>query len=114
VVLPADAIGDVGRNRLIDQQMLDGERRRTQHQQDDRHAEEPRPGGRQQRFRPAFRHQRHHLANEDRYHHVEQRNDHADRKQANEQRFGLPGEMPIESGQAGWRLCTVRHRGRCE
>jgi len=28
--------------------------------------------------------------------------------------FACRGEMPIESGQAGWRLGIVRHRGRCE
>ena len=104
VVLPADAVGDVGGDRLVHHQMLGDEGERAQHQQHGGHAGKHRPGlGAAESPASVLGDQRHDLADEHRDGDVEQRDDKADGEQAEEQALRLAGEMPIERHQPGRR-----------
>ncbi len=111
VVLPADAVGDIGGDRLVHHELLENVGRRPQHQQHAGHAEQHGPGPGDERRWLALGHQRYHLADEDRHHHVDQRDGEAGGEQADEHAFGLAREMPIERDQPGRRLGLLRKRG---
>ena len=111
MVLPANAVRDICRDRLVHQQMLRHESSGTQHQQHQRHAKQPRPGRGEQFFRLAFGHKCDDLADEYRDQNIQQRDNKADRKKPDEQHFCLASEMPIERRQAGRRFNAIRRRG---
>ena len=108
VVLPADHVGDIGRDRLVGDEILSRDRKRPADQQHRRHAGKDVPLLRDQRLRIAGGDQRHHVAHEHGDGGVEQRDHEARDEQHREQPFGLPGKMPIEADQRRRRLRLAR------
>ena len=114
VALPADQVGDIGRDALIGNDVLRGQRQRTQHDQHHRHPEQQVPGLREQGGRVARCDEGHDAADEDRNGDVEQSDDEAGHEQRGEQPFRLARKMPVEGSQRRRRLRVVRQHRRLQ
>jgi hypothetical protein len=108
MALPADAVRDVGGDRLIGNHRLGHHRGGTRDQQHECHQQKQRPEFLEQLVRRVRRQQGHHAPDEHRDHGVEQGDHETGGKQRNEQAPRLARIMPIEREQACRRLGALR------
>jgi hypothetical protein len=114
MALPADEVAEPGGDRLVGDEVLQEERRRPQHQEDEPHEEELHPVVAEQAAGRMARDQRHDAADEDRNGRVERRHREAGEKEQRDQAARLPRIVPVEGEQPGGRRRLRRQRGRLE
>ncbi len=114
VVLPADAVRHVRRDRLVGDQILRRECQRPRDQQHEGHAQEVRPEFRKQLVRRARRDQGHDAAHEHGDGRIEQSHHEAGREQSREQPLRLAGEVPKERDEARRGLRPLGCVGRLQ
>ncbi len=109
MVLPADQVGEAGRERLVGDEILREDRERAQEQQHAGHQDELRHRLAQQFVRLVRADQRDDAAEEERDGGVEQRDREPGREQAEDEAARLAHVMPVEARQA-FRRRAWRHR----
>ena len=112
VRLPANEAGERRGDRLVGDEVARQRHRRAHDQEDDRHAEQPRPAFGQKLIGRRLGHHGDDAAHEPRHCAVGQRDEQFDHEQRREQPLRLAGEVPQERNQPARRLRVLGRRRR--